>query len=651
MKRFTLFVLAALLLASTAVVAAPFSDVPASHWAFDAINKLSDKGIVQGFPDGKFKGNKGLTRFDLAMVTAKMLAYVEQMFESGVGTNLVTKADLQTLEKLTVEFADELALLGVKVTSLEDDMQVVKEDVSFLKKDVEGIKDYIAKGGMEKVKLGGDMLVRHTNITHKHDWAANALNGTNRAGNSDNSLTESMIGLTFNANIDENISAFVYWAMLDYNTTNIGTGNAQSGLNSAFGLGTIGGNKTSDNTVYQAYLEVKDMFRFGGDFVFGRNLYAHNHALLLNNYIDIIRYSKKIGDVNMTMQTIFDRHQGSYKDDAGVDFRGVWNLDLNTTYRKHDFYLGLYGQDEPNLIARNRMPNNASPATGTAPLFIAPAAALLTGPVALGNTVAGQQTSDKRWDVEFGSKGPIGNCGHWSYDLGFAFTHYEADVLNTAADIAASGSAWISPDMNGWMGHAAVKWDSKKHWAAKIAGTFADDESVGAISINNDMRYMDAAETPYEDIARGNNYFDRGLVNMYDLKPQTEYRPNNTKHYFRLAGDFLGEMKDKVSNDMTRHLNGQGRVNDAAAIPADKSNTAYDSYNSLGIADPEATVVTFEYRYQLTENTRIRVGYTSFDLLGDAQRKTAALPKFSAGRGLNNDYDYHMFWTEIYTLY
>jgi len=640
MKRFTLFVLAVLLFSSATVMAAPFSDVPAAHWAFDAINKLADKGIVQGFPDGKFKGNKGLTRFDLAMVTAKMLAYVEQMFESGVGTNLVTKADLQTLEKLTVEFADELALLGVKVTSLEDDMQVVKEDVSFLKKDVEGIKDYIAKGGLEKVKLGGDMLVRHTNITHKHDWAVNSLNGSARAGNTDNSLTESMLCISFKANIDENISAFAYWAMLDYNTTNIGAGNAQSGLNSAFGIGGIGANKFSDNTIYQAYLEVKDMFRFGGDFVFGRNLYAHNHALLLNNYIDVIRYSKKIGDVNMTMQNIFDRHQGSYKDDANVDFRGVWNLDLNTTYRKHDFYLGLYGQDEPNLFAQGRM----------TPLFTAPAAAFLAGPVALGNTVAGQQTSDKRWDVEFGSKGPIGGNGHWSYDLGFVYTNYEADVLNTAADTAAF-SAWISPEMNGWMGHGAVKWDSKKHWAAKLAGTFADDESVGAISINNDMRYFDAAETPYEDIARGNNYFNSGLINMYDLKLQTEYRPNNTKHYFRLAGDFLGEMKDKVDNDMTRHLNGQGRVNQVGAIPADKSNTAYDSYNSLGIADPEATVLTFEYRYQLTENTRIRVGYTSLDLLGDAQRKTAAVNKISAGRGLNNDYDYHMFWTEIYTVY
>ncbi len=134
------------------------------------MNKLAAKGILQGFPDGTFKGRKAVTRYALAMITAKMLANVEQMMESGIGTNLVTKSDLQTLEKLTVEFADELALLGVKVTALEDDMQVVKEDVSMLKRDVEGIKDYMAKGGMEKVKLSGDMLVRHTSLTHKNDW-------------------------------------------------------------------------------------------------------------------------------------------------------------------------------------------------------------------------------------------------------------------------------------------------------------------------------------------------------------------------------------------------------------------------------------------------------------------------------------------------
>ncbi len=638
MKRSIIMAAAAVLLSSAGAMAAPFSDVPFSHWAYDAVNKLASKGILQGYPDGSFKGKKGLTRFDLAMVTAKMLANVEQMLESGVGTNLVSKADLQTLEKLTTEFADELALLGIKVTALEDDMKAVKEDVAFLKKDVEGIKDYIAKGGMEKVKLSGDMLVRHTSITHKHDWALNNLTNVARAGNRDNSLTESLIGINFNASIDENISAVVYWAMLDYHTTGVDAG--QSPYQSAFGCTGIGGAKNTDSTVYLAYLQIKDMFRFGGDFTLGRNLYSHNHNMLLDNYVDAIRYEKKLGDVNMTMQNIYDRHQGSFKDDAAVDFRGVWNLDLNTSWKNHELYLGLYGQDEPDLISKRGID-----VAGLAPFLDK---SVVGGVNPLGNAVAGQQTSDKRWDVEFGSKGPIGSNDHWSYDLGFVYTDYELNVHNTVADTVAN-TAWISPEMQGWMGHGAVKWDSKKHWAAKLAYTFADDESIGAISILNDMRYQDSPETPYEDIGRGNTWFDNGLRNMYDLKLQAEYRPTNTKHYFRLAGDFLDEMNDTVTNDLTRHLCGEGRV--GTPVSQVKTNTAYDNWNSFGVAEAEATVLTFEYRYQLAENTRLRVGYTSFDLLGDAQKKTATVNAISAGRGLSGDYDYHLFWTEIYSLF
>ena len=158
MKNTSIFASAAMILATAAIATAnPFSDVPASHWAYDAVNSMAEKGIVQGFPDGNFKGKQNITRYQLAMITAKMIANVEQMG----GNGSVSKTDLQTLEKLTVEFADELALLGVKVTALEDDMQVVKEDVAGLKKDVDGIKTYMKNGGMDKVKLSGDILVRN----------------------------------------------------------------------------------------------------------------------------------------------------------------------------------------------------------------------------------------------------------------------------------------------------------------------------------------------------------------------------------------------------------------------------------------------------------------------------------------------------------
>jgi hypothetical protein len=408
MKRISILLVAVMVLSTMVAFAEPFKDVPFSHWSYDAVNKLAAKGILQGYPDGTFKGKQTVTRYALAMVTAKMLANVEQMLETGIGSNLVTKADLQTLEKLTVEFADELALLGVKVTALEDDMQVVKEDVSMLKRDVDGIKDYMAKGGMEKVKLSGDMLVRHTNLITNKDLV------------NDNTRTESQIRFKFKANIDENITAVARWRLFaKEGDSNNPSANPTFTRNSGFGSAGIGNTTTADGVVDVAYLQIKDMFRFGGDFIFGRNLYTHGHSLLVNNYIDAVRYTKRVGDVDVTFQGIYDRHVGSYNDkNQQVDFRNVWNLNLDAKYRDHDLYMGVYMQDEPNALGVN-----------AAAFGLAGAQILDLGnmaPVAAGT----YQKSDNRWDVEFGSKGPIGKNGHWDYDLGFAYTNYELDVVN-----------------------------------------------------------------------------------------------------------------------------------------------------------------------------------------------------------------------------
>ncbi len=458
------------------------------------------------------------------------------------------------------------------------------------------------------------------------------------AGNSNNSLTESQIRFKFKAHIDENITAVARWSLFAKNLDNVNGG--QSAMGGAFGSAGIGVNTVTDRVVDLAYLHIKDMFRFGGDFTFGRNFYTAGHGMLLNDYVDAIRYYKRSGDIDVVFQAIYDRHVGNYKDNAAVDFRNVWNMNLATKYRDHDLYLNFYMQDEPNLLAQRRI----------TPLFAAATAPFMATNGAVVNSAtplaAGTQSSDKRWDVEFGSKGPIGANGHWDYDLGFVYTNYELDVVNTAATAA---NPWISPDLKGWMGHAAVKWDSKREWAAKLSYTFADDESIGGYALDNDQRYQDGIETPYEDISRGNVYFRNGLTNMYDLKLQAEYRPRNSKHYFRLAGDWMDEMKDSAVNDMTRHIAGAGLTN--AAVPAVKTNTAYDSWNNLGVADAEAMVITFEYRYQLAENTKIRVGYTQFDLTGNAQKAIGATQKISAGRGLNADYDYNMFWAEIYSQF
>ena len=94
--------------ASTTFAAAnPFSDVPAGHWAYDAVTQLAAEGIIEGYGDGTYLGNRNITRYEMAQMVAKALAKNPQ------GT------DRAALDRLAAEFSEELSNLGVRVSELE----------------------------------------------------------------------------------------------------------------------------------------------------------------------------------------------------------------------------------------------------------------------------------------------------------------------------------------------------------------------------------------------------------------------------------------------------------------------------------------------------------------------------------------------------
>ena len=93
---------AALTTGVSAYAANPFSDVSTSDWAYQAVADLSDQGVVIGYPDGTFRGERNITRYELAQIVARMMAREDQL-------NAEQKA---TLEKLAGEYADELANLS-----------------------------------------------------------------------------------------------------------------------------------------------------------------------------------------------------------------------------------------------------------------------------------------------------------------------------------------------------------------------------------------------------------------------------------------------------------------------------------------------------------------------------------------------------------
>ncbi|WP_456000401.1 S-layer homology domain-containing protein [Phascolarctobacterium succinatutens] len=107
-KSLVLAMAMALGVTASAYAANPFSDVPAGHWAYDSINKLAAAGVVEGYGDTTFGGDKLMTRYEMAQIVAKAMAK---------GANV---------DKLAAEFADELDNLGVRVANLEKKADNVK---------------------------------------------------------------------------------------------------------------------------------------------------------------------------------------------------------------------------------------------------------------------------------------------------------------------------------------------------------------------------------------------------------------------------------------------------------------------------------------------------------------------------------------------
>ena len=146
-KSLVLAMAMALGVTASAYAANPFSDVPAGHWAYDSINKLAAAGVIEGYGDSTFGGDKLMTRYEMAQIVAKAMAK---------GANV---------DKLAAEFADELDNLGVRVANLEkkaDNVKVTGElRYKYMSKDVDG-------------ENGNDS--NHENDLRSRIWVKGAIN-------------------------------------------------------------------------------------------------------------------------------------------------------------------------------------------------------------------------------------------------------------------------------------------------------------------------------------------------------------------------------------------------------------------------------------------------------------------------------------------
>lgn len=183
----------------------PFSDVPADHWAYDAVTQLAADGVIEGYGDNTFKGNRNITRYEMAQMVAKAMA------------KNTSGADKALVDKLAAEFAEELNTLGVRVSNLERNADKVKWNgearYTYTSERHEG----------EKKSNDNDLLFRLEPTAEVNDhWHVKA-----RLDASTNLATDSS-----DEDHNTNVSLKRIWAEGQYGNTNIKLGKLPMQLNS-----------------------------------------------------------------------------------------------------------------------------------------------------------------------------------------------------------------------------------------------------------------------------------------------------------------------------------------------------------------------------------------------------------------------------------
>lgn len=151
MKKLLITLLAAIT-ASGAFAQYSFPDIPANHWAGDAVDRISDLGIVIGFPDGTFRGNEAFTRYQAALVVSRLLDVINDNLNSALA---LTQADVDSLRNAVQELASDVAAQGVRLSAAESAIAGLSDDVTANSARIDDLEAALAanNGGIDPAVL------------------------------------------------------------------------------------------------------------------------------------------------------------------------------------------------------------------------------------------------------------------------------------------------------------------------------------------------------------------------------------------------------------------------------------------------------------------------------------------------------------------
>lgn len=321
--------------ASTTFAAAnPFQDVPADHWAYDAVAQLAADGVIEGYGDGTYRGDQEITRYEMAQMVARAMA------KGGNG------ADKALIDKLAAEFADELNNLGVRVSALEKKVDNVKWPGMFRYRYIKRVEEGTNFPGANTntnqwlLRLEPEMKINeHWSGKARLDYAGGA--GDMDAGNNMNELTvdRAWVQGDYN-NFQVKFGRFFGLQNSDYGMT---TAARMTGVELTFGKDIMVGLRASRMSANHANgNNAGGLFSDAGDNILDRNKSVTYQGIEVYNN----RKNK------FTWGVGFQRVQGDALANtaliprAGVDAKhvNIWNIGLGYKFTPDWSVTGAYAQ-------------------------------------------------------------------------------------------------------------------------------------------------------------------------------------------------------------------------------------------------------------------------------------------------------------------
>jgi len=304
--------------ASTTFAAAnPFSDVPVDHWSYDAVAELAQEGIIDGYGDGTFRGDRAITRYEMAQMVAKAMA------KDNVSGNAKV-----TLDKLAAEYADELNNLGVRVDALEKKVDNVTWDGELRLR-------YDEKGGDRENKQTWPAMLRlNLKAQVNDDWSVKGRTEStykmDEGGDAENKLKRAYAeGPLFGATAQLGKAPYIAANGVIYDDPMMGAILTWEGDN--FDVSIAGGTLEDDSLGFGKGIDVASL-QVSGDFTdqFGMNA----------GYYEF-RSNESFGDDKNRIWSV------------GADYNFTDDLRFDATYAKSNLDSGAWSNREDTAYAFN----------------------------------------------------------------------------------------------------------------------------------------------------------------------------------------------------------------------------------------------------------------------------------------------------------